>query len=106
MTMVQWKSGYDYYLLSYEQFCLPNLPYKIGLKKCFLQQQLECSLGPTAIVTSVKFLGMNVLINHLRESGLAPETMVRTQRSRSFPKPENWHIFGILAMGGPHENFF
>ena len=33
MTIVQWKSGYDYYLLSYEHFCLPNLPSKMSLKK-------------------------------------------------------------------------
>ena len=28
MTMVQWKSGCDYYLLSYEHFYLPNLPLR------------------------------------------------------------------------------
>ena len=54
MTMVQWKSGYDYYMLSYEHFYLPNLPSRMGLKKCFLLQQLECHCGPTATVTSLK----------------------------------------------------
>ena len=54
MTMVQWKSGCDYYFLSYEHFYLPNLHSKIGLKKCFLPQQLECRFGPTATVTSLK----------------------------------------------------
>ena len=54
MTMVQWKSGCDYYLLSYEHFYLPNLPSKMGLKKCFLSQHLECRCGPTATVTSLK----------------------------------------------------
>ena len=54
MRMVLWKSGCDYYLLSYEHFYLPNLPSKMGLKKCFLLQQLECCCGPTATVTSLK----------------------------------------------------
>ena len=54
MTMVQWKSGCDNHLLSYEHFYLPILHSKIGLKKCFLPQQLECRCGPTATVTSLK----------------------------------------------------
>ena len=48
------ESGRDYYLLSYEHFYLPNLPFKMGLKKCFLPQQLECRCGPKATVTSLK----------------------------------------------------
>ena len=36
---------------------------------------------------------------------LAPETMLRTQRSRPFPKPENLLFFGILANGGHYEHF-
>ena len=54
MKMDQWKSGCDSYLLSYEHFCLPNLPSKLLLKKCFLPQQLECRCVPTATVTSLK----------------------------------------------------
>ena len=54
MTMGQWKSGCDYYCLSYEHFYLPNLPSKMGLKKCFLPQQLECPCGPRATVMSLK----------------------------------------------------
>ena len=54
MTMVQWKSGCDTYLLSYEQFYFPNLPSKMRLAMCFLPQQLECRFGPTATVTSLK----------------------------------------------------
>ena len=54
MRMVQWKSGSDYYLLSYEHFYPLNLPSKIGLKKCFLPQQLDCRFGPRATVTSLK----------------------------------------------------
>ena len=56
MTMVQWKSGFDFYLLSYEPFYLLNLPSKMGLKKCCLSQQLECRCGPTATVTLLKVL--------------------------------------------------
>ena len=52
--MVQWKSGCDYYLLRYEHFYLPNLPFKMGLKKCFLPQQLGCRCVPTATVKSIK----------------------------------------------------
>ena len=54
MRMAQWKSGCDYYLLSYEPFYLPNLPYKVALEKCFLPKQLECCCGPTATVTSLR----------------------------------------------------
>ena len=55
MTMVQWKSDGDYYLLSYEHFYLPILPSKMSLKKCFSPQQLECRCGPTATKTSLKY---------------------------------------------------
>ena len=48
---------------------------------------------------------MKVLIRHLKEKGLAPETMLRTQRNRPFPKAEKSLISVILAKGGPHENF-
>ena len=106
MTMVLWKSDGDYYLLSYEHFNLAFFPSKMGLKKCFSPQHLDCRCGPTATVTSLKDTGMKVLIKHFKERGLAPETMLRTQRSRPFPKPEKWLIFGILAKGGPHENFY
>ena len=54
MTMLQWKSGFDYYLLSYEHFYLPNLQSNLGLKKCLLPTQLERRCGPTATVTSLK----------------------------------------------------
>ena len=52
-----------------------------------------------------KLLGMKILIKQVKEIGLVPETMLRTQRSRPFPKPEKWLIFGNLAKGGPHEDF-
>ena len=54
MTMLQWISGCDYYLLSLDHFYFPNLPSKMGLKRCVLPQQLECRFGPTATVTSLK----------------------------------------------------
>ena len=54
MRMVQWKSGCNYYLLSYERFYLPNLPSKMGFKIVFLPHQLECSCRPTATGTSLK----------------------------------------------------
>ena len=54
MTMIQWKNGCDYFLLSYEHFYFLNLPSKMGLKKFFFSQQLECRCGPTATVTSLK----------------------------------------------------
>ena len=48
---------------------------------------------------------MKVLIKHFKESGSAPETMLRTQRSCPFSKAEKWLTFSILAKVGPHENF-
>ena len=33
MTMVQWKSGCDYYLLSYEHSFLTIFPFKKGFEK-------------------------------------------------------------------------
>ena len=86
-------------------FYLPNLPSKIGLNKCFFTQQLEVRCGQRRLWRHWKLLGTKVLIKHFKESGLAPETMLRTQRSRQFPKPENWLILCILAKGGPQENF-
>ena len=106
MTMVQWKSGCDYYLLSYEHFYLPNLHSKIGLKKCFLPQHLECRFGPTATgdVTE-SFLGMKILIKHFKESCLAPEICCIRNVAAHFLKPKESLIFGFLAKGGPHETF-
>ena len=47
------------------------------------------------------YLDVKVLLKHFKESGLTPETMLRTQSSRPFPKPEKSLIFGILAKRGP-----
>ena len=54
IKMVRRKNGCDYYLLSYERIYLPNLPSKMGLKKCVLPQQLERRLVRKATVTSLK----------------------------------------------------
>ena len=86
-------------------FISQNLPSKLGMKKCFLPQQLECRCGPTATVTSLKATWIEGFHQAHQGSGLAPETMLRTQRSRPFSKPEKWLIFGILAKWGPHDNF-
>ena len=43
---------------------------------------------------------MKVLIKHFKDCGLAQEAMLRTQRSRPFPKYEKWLNFGILDKGG------
>ena len=47
---------------------------------------------------------MKVLIKHFKENGLVPETKLRTQRSRLFPKREKTLFFYILAKGGSHQN--
>ena len=44
MRMVQWKSGCDYYLLSYEHFYPLNLPSKIGLEKVLLTSTIGVPL--------------------------------------------------------------
>ena len=49
---------------------------------------------------------MKDLIKHFKESSLAQETMLRTQRSRPFPKPEKSLIFGVLAKGDPKKFFW
>ena len=45
MRMVQWKSGCDYYLLSYEYFYLANLPSKLGLKGAFYRNNCNAAAG-------------------------------------------------------------
>ena len=71
MRMVQWKSGCDYYLLSYEHFYLANMPSKMGLKKCFLPQQVECRCGQTATVTSLRVTWNKCLDQALQEKRLS-----------------------------------
>ena len=45
MKMVQWKSGCDYYLLSYVLFYLPNLASKMGLKSAFYRNNWNAAAG-------------------------------------------------------------
>ena len=105
MTMVQWKSGCDYYFLSYEHYYLPILPSKRGLKRCFLLLHLERRGGPTATVTSLKVSWNEDPNQALQGKLLSSRIMLHTQRSRPFPKPKESLIFGFLAKGGPHETF-
>ena len=105
MRMVQWKSGCDYYLLSYEYFYLANLPSKLSLKGAFHRSNWNAAAGQQRHRRHLKLLGIKVLIKHFKESGLTPETMLRTERSRPFLKLQKLLIFGILAKGGPHEDF-
>ena len=104
-TKMQWKSGCDYYLLSYEHFYLPNLLSKIGLKRCFLPQHLECRSGPTASVTSLKGFWNEGPDQARQGKRISSKTYAVYATYRPFPKPEKWLIFGILAKGGLHENF-
>ena len=48
---------------------------------------------------------MKVLIKQLEKKGKLPETTLRTRRNSRFCKHGKSVIFGILAKGGPHENF-
>ena len=56
-------------------------------------------------MTSLKVTWNEVPDQALQGKRLAPEAMLRTLRSRPFPKPEKWLIFGILAKRGPYEIF-
>ena len=76
-------------------------PPKWALKSGFYRNNWNAAAGQRRLWRHWKLLGMKVLIKHFKESGLAPETMLRTQRSRQFPKPEKWLVFGILAKGNP-----
>ena len=44
MRMVQWKSGCDYYLLSYEHFYLQIFALQVGLEKVLLTATSGMSL--------------------------------------------------------------
>ena len=48
---------------------------------------------------------MKVLIKEFKESGLAPEIILRKQRSCPFSKLQKGLIFDLLAKGGPNEIF-
>ena len=48
---------------------------------------------------------MKVLIKQFEKKGKLPETTLRTQRNSTFCEYEKSVIWGILAKGGPHENF-
>ena len=48
---------------------------------------------------------MKVLIKQFEKKGKLPETTLPTQRDSTVCKHEKSVILGILAKGGPHENF-
>ena len=83
------------------QICPPNWIWK----RAFYSNSWNAAAGRLRLWRHWELLGMKVLIKHFKESGLVPETMLRTQRCRPFPKPEKSLIFGISAKGAPHENF-
>ena len=80
-------------------------PLKWVWKSASYRNNWNASAGQRRLWRHWKLLGMKVLIKHFKKSGLSPETMLRTQRSRPFPKPEKWLIFGILTKGWAHDNF-
>ena len=84
------------------QICPPKWLWK----SAFYRNIWNSAAGQRQLWRHWKLLGMKVLIKHFKESYLAPETMLRTQRSHPFPKLEKLLIFGILAKGGLHENFW
>ena len=84
------------------KICPPKRAYKIS----FFRNNWNAAAGQRRLWSHWKLLGMKVLIKHFNESGLAPETMLPTQRSRPFFKPEKWLIFGNLAKGEPIKNFW
>ena len=81
-------------------------PLKWVWKSASYRTKWNASAGQRRLWRHWKLLGMKVLIKHFKESGLSSETMLRTQRSRPFPKPEKWLIFGILTKGWTHDNFW
>ena len=76
---------------------------KWAWKTCFYRNIWNAAAGQRRPWRQWNLLGMKVLIKHFKKSGLAPETMLRTQRSRPFFNLEKPVIFGILSKGGPHE---
>ena len=58
-----------------------------------------------ATVTSLKATWNEGPDQALQGKQLSSETLLRTQRSRPFPKLENWLIFGILLIEEPYETF-
>ena len=69
-------------------------------KICFYRNIWNAAVGQRRQWRQWNILGMKALIMHFKKSALASETMLRTQRSRRFPKPEKSVIFGILNEGG------
>ena len=87
------------------EFISQICPPKWAWKSAFYRNNWSAVKCERRLWRHWKLPGMKVLIKHFKESSLAPETMLRTQRSRPFPKLENWLIFGILLIEEPYEKF-
>ena len=81
-------------------------PPKWAWKSAFYRNNWNAAAGQRRLCLHSKVLGTKVLIKHFKESGLAQDAMLRTQRSRPFPKIVKGLNFGILAKGGPNETFW
>ena len=78
----------------------------MGLEKFFLPQKLEYRCRPTATVTSLKVTLNEGPDQALQGKWLSSRNNAATQRSFPSLKPEKLLINGILAKGGPHDNFW
>ena len=79
-------------------------PSKWAWKSAFYRNIWNAAAGQRRLWGHWTLLGLKVLIKRFNESGLVPETMLRTQRSRPYPRPEKWLVFGILEKGELQEN--
>ena len=73
---------------------------KWAWKTCFYRNIWNAAAGQRRQWRQWNLLGMKVLIKHFKKSGLAPETMLRTQRSRPFFNLEKTGHFWHFINGG------
>ena len=100
ITMLKSKICYDPDLLSYKHFFARKLISKMRSKSLWLMHFWLAAAAQRRLWRHWNSLGMDVLIKPFKESGLVPETTLRTQPNRRFPEHEKSLIFGILAKGG------
>ena len=70
-------------------------PPKLAWKSSFYRNNWNAAAGQRRLWRHWKLLGIKVLIKHFKENGLAPETMLRRQRSRPFAKFEKKLFFAF-----------
>ena len=87
-------------------FISQTCPPKLAWKSAFFRNKWNAVAGQRRLWRHWKLPGMKFLIKHFKESGLAPDTMLHTQRNRPFPKPEKWLIFGYFAKRNPMKIFW